>query len=34
MRAPGGGRMDEDVLELLWLAIACAAMVAYGFVVR
>jgi len=26
--------MDEDVFELMWLAVACAAMIAYGFAVR
>jgi len=26
--------MDEDTLELVWLVIACAAMVAYGLLIR
>jgi hypothetical protein len=30
----GAVDMDEDTLELVWLVIACAAMVAYGLLIR
>jgi len=26
--------MDEDLAELVWLAVMCVAMVAYGFLIR